>query len=263
MRVPDRLVLLALDGRDDVVHVVVTGPAQRRHERAAADRRQGQPLGGLSVEHLVVDVEHPVAARGDDPAPGDPLRPPLGCGVERGGGGRPPVDDEHVAVGGADADPADPQLLTLGRVQPAEHQPVGLQLEHPQPLADAVDHHVALVDRARVVLVDRDQLLVPYDGRLAAQLVDPRGHDVDVRLLDGDLTVAFRGPLGRRRQDGAGRVVMLRVSRDHAHPSGGVLGVSAASLWDRPTSLPGAGGFGEPDTRTVGARLSPDSQSGR
>ena len=96
-----------------------------------------EPLGRLGVEHLVVDVEHPVAAGGDDPAPGDSLGPALGGGVERRGRRRPPVDHEHVAVGRTDADAADPQPLPVGSVEPAEHQPVGLQLEHPQPLADA------------------------------------------------------------------------------------------------------------------------------
>jgi hypothetical protein len=47
---PDRLVLVALDGGDDVAHPAAPGAGQRRHECAVADDHQvGRRLGDHEV----------------------------------------------------------------------------------------------------------------------------------------------------------------------------------------------------------------------
>ena len=70
VRRADRLVLLGLDGGDDVAHGVASGPGQRRHQRALADHHQLR-VGLLAVQQVVLDADHPVAAAAQHPAADD------------------------------------------------------------------------------------------------------------------------------------------------------------------------------------------------
>jgi hypothetical protein len=199
---PDRLVLLGLDGRDDVAHRVPASARQRRHQRALAEHRQvfRRPLGRQQV------VFEP-----DDPRPLVPQyatayhAQPVGRGrsVERLGGGRSPVDHQRLVLRVTDADPADVQLLQLlgGRdglavvtcvgVEPAEHQSFVLCVQLGDPAGGGVDQHVALVEAGLLLVADppdvlRLTALVPFDrdpGGGPGGLVDPGVDPVDVCLL--------------------------------------------------------------------------------
>ena len=52
----DRLVLLGLDGGDDVLHAGAARPRQRRHERALADDGQVVDVG-FGVQQVVLDAD--------------------------------------------------------------------------------------------------------------------------------------------------------------------------------------------------------------
>ncbi len=56
---PDRLVLMGLDGRDDVAHPAAPGPGERRHQGAVADDDE-------VVRHL---WDHEVVLDADDRGP--------------------------------------------------------------------------------------------------------------------------------------------------------------------------------------------------
>ncbi len=76
VRGADHVVLLGLDGRDDVGHPAGPGGAEGGQQRRLAGR-SGVP-GGVrigEVEHLVVDPGHLAQPGADVPAPADALRP--------------------------------------------------------------------------------------------------------------------------------------------------------------------------------------------
>ena len=117
-RGPDDLVLLALDGGDDVAHLAGTGPADSRQEgagaaeldapveRAGAGPDLARPLDPATgagavgdVEVLVLQPDHPLpvhrqVAPSRKALGGQPGRPVEGLGHRR-----PPVDDQWL-VGG-------------------------------------------------------------------------------------------------------------------------------------------------------------------
>jgi hypothetical protein len=123
---PDQVVLLGLDGGDDVAHRPDTGALDLGHQH---------PVGGGQRLGLVQQVEHLVLDRGEgtapvpEPAP-DPHAVAAGRAgpVEGMGEPGPPVDDHRVALGVGDVAPPDvePRLRRVGRgvvVQPPEEQP--------------------------------------------------------------------------------------------------------------------------------------------
>ena len=148
----DRLVLLGLDRGHDGVHRPVAGPRELRHQGALADDRQV----GLDavVEQLVLDAEHPCAAAAQHPAAYDVVRGGGGGLVEHRGSRCPPVDQQRLALGVAQPDPADVARLgvALGaQVEPAEDQSLVGGVELGDAACGLEDHGVAL-DEAALVL---------------------------------------------------------------------------------------------------------------
>ena len=130
----DDLVLLALDGADDVAHVARAGLAERGQQRARAAqdhavgeqalaggvavvpphrrgrRRCGRLPGGVD-EVLVLESDHRTAAHGQVAAPGQALGVEAGGPVEGLGHGGAPVDDERLVVGARDGQAPDVEGL--------------------------------------------------------------------------------------------------------------------------------------------------------
>ena len=193
-RRPDHLVLLLLDGRDDVAHLLAARTPQRGHQRAFADDLH--VLGhGLGHQHVVVDVQHVLAGAADHAPPHDVHRLFGGGLVERRRGRGAPVRDEVVELRVADAEPADVDAFgVLEVVEPAEDEALVLGVERLQRLVGVVDHHVAL-EQHRRLLEDRLALraladlvaLRAHRLGLGAQFVQTGVHAIDVGLFDGDL----------------------------------------------------------------------------
>ena len=202
-RCPDRLVLLGLDGGDDVAHRVPTGPRQRRHQRAFTHHRQvlGRTLG---AEQVVLDADDLGALVAQDATPDDAEAVGRGRAVERLGRRGPPVDHERLVLGVADADPADVQALQVGRgscrrllvaavgVEPAEHQALVLGVQLGDPPGRREHQDVTLVQAGLLLVADtadilRLSALMTLDrdpgrrsGAASTRVVDP----VDVLLLE-------------------------------------------------------------------------------
>jgi hypothetical protein len=125
-RRPDQVVLLWLDGGDDVAHRPDARPLDLGHQH---------PVGGGHGLRLVQQVEDLVLDRGQgaapvaEPAPGPDAVPVGRAGpVEGMGQPGPPVDHHRVALGVADvpAPHVEPRLRRVGAVvvvQPPEEQP--------------------------------------------------------------------------------------------------------------------------------------------
>ncbi len=148
----DRLVLFGLDGGDDGVHRAVAGTGELRHQRALADDRE---VGlGLVVEQLVLDTDDGAVLRAQHPAAYDALRGRGGGLVEHPGGGRAPVDQQHVAVGVAHTDAADVARERVDRrveVEAAEDQPLVRCVELGNAFGSLEHHGVALDETAFVL----------------------------------------------------------------------------------------------------------------
>ncbi len=131
---PDDLVLLGLDGLDDVAHAA--GPARgQRGEQGALAAQGGQLLGGqrVEVEDVVLDVEEAPAAGAQVPAAYDAAGVGRGRPVERLGDRGPPVDEKRVVPLVGEPEPADVVPLAGRHVQPAEREPGlhGVELGQP------------------------------------------------------------------------------------------------------------------------------------
>ena len=115
---PDDLVLLPLDGGDDVGHPAGARPLQGGQQGALADQDEVVPVGS-AVRQLVVEAGEPAAPQ-DEVAPADQAhRRAGGRPVERLGGRRPPVDDQRLVVLVGDRHPADVvALAAVASVRP-------------------------------------------------------------------------------------------------------------------------------------------------
>ena len=136
----DDLVLLALDGGDDVGHLAGARPVQSREQgRRAADghvtdqelTRGGTVAGRGAVaaeaalralhdpgraEALVLDADHLTPVEGEVPTEDEALRVASGRPVEGLGDRRAPVDDQRLVVGVVDGDTSDMEDLGRGPV---------------------------------------------------------------------------------------------------------------------------------------------------
>src|SRR5215216_2548450 len=121
VRRSDRLILLSLNGGDDVPHRVVTSPRKCCQQRALSDDHQ-LVVGALSVEEIVFNPDHPSAPAVQNPTADHLHRVTWGGSVERFGGRCPPVDDKGLVVGVAYTDPTDIAHFAVSPVQPAEDQ---------------------------------------------------------------------------------------------------------------------------------------------
>ena len=189
----DRLVLLGLDGGDDVAHPGPTGPLQRRHQGALADHHQ-VCLGGV-VQQVVLDASHLVVATTQDAAADDAHRVGGGGAVERFGCRGAPVDHQRFVVVVAHADAADVARLCGVEVESSEDQALMLGVQDRQPFGGLEGEGVPLEQSGTILLTHPIGAVglelgpafcldVACRGRCRLEVVV---HLVDVRLFDGQL----------------------------------------------------------------------------
>ena len=150
---PDGAVLLGLDRGHDRVHRAVTGAGELGQQRTLADDRQARGRRVVGVEQVVLDAEHALTTAAQDPPPDHTEGVGLRGLVEHRSGRRPPVDQHHVVVLVAQADPADvaPHVADLGaHVEAAEDQPLVGGVQGGHPAGSLEDHGVALHQAALV-----------------------------------------------------------------------------------------------------------------
>ena len=146
---PDRLVLVALDGGDDVAHLGATAAGQGGEQGAVAD--DDEVVGRLGDHEVVLDADDVGALAAQHPAAQDAHRLDGGGAVEGSGGGRAPVDDERLVVVVAHAEPADVAGLALGvPLVPSESGVVEVEAAEDQALVLGVE-----VERRRAALKTR------------------------------------------------------------------------------------------------------------
>ena len=116
---PDDLVLLGLDGRDDVAHALPARCVDRRQQR-----RIPALIGTGSAEDLVGEIDDPPSEGVELPTPTHVLRGRGGGHIERARRRCPPIEQQWfvLVVRIEDADAADVQTLVCHAVQPAETQ---------------------------------------------------------------------------------------------------------------------------------------------
>ena len=142
----DDLVLLALDGGDDVAESTGAARFDGRDQRSLASHFAFARRIGQFAEEFVVDTEQGAAAGGEVTPALDTHRFATGGPVEGFGHGSSPVDDDGILLSVPDAHPADVELLTrsLG-VDPTEHQRTIAEVELRQPLNCGLDDGLPLV----------------------------------------------------------------------------------------------------------------------
>ena len=225
----DRLVLVALDGRDDVAHLPAAAAGERRHQGAVPD--DDDVLRRLGHHEVVLDADDARPAAAQDATPDDPHRFDRGGPVEGSRGRRPPVDDERLVLVVAHPEPADVPDLPLGRrgvlgaeVEAAEDEALVLGVDG-RPAPGCCEHEgVALEEAGHLLVADvagavgapaREPVRLDV-GRPEAGLLELRVDPVDVRLLDGDLGGDLgRGLGGAGVVGGHGRAVSWLVGAGH------------------------------------------------
>ncbi len=187
---PDGLVLLGLDRGHDVAHPAGALPLERREQRALTHDGEARVVGGLGVEHLVVETDDLPTALGQDVAaaqhthPGDRGRP-----VERLGDGGAPVDHQRGVLGVVDAQPAHVEAQSVIEIQSSEAERGLTDVERGEPALGGLDGDVAFepglvrptTTHVGVGLGDR--------GRRGPHGFQPLVHRVEVGLLGDDLGV--------------------------------------------------------------------------
>jgi hypothetical protein len=138
----DHPVLLGRDRRDDLAHLADT------LARDVLDDRLGEVVGLAGLERLVDEPDDAAVLDVEPPPQRDPARVMRRRRVERLGGRRAPVDDEHPVVRVHDDVAADVQAVAADRVDASE------------------------VERAARLGVDADPLATHALERLVGVLVD-------------------------------------------------------------------------------------------
>ena len=209
---PDRLVLVALDRRDDVAHLGTAAAGERGHEGPVPDDDEvGRRLG----DHEVVLDAHDVGALAAQHSPAQHAhRLDRGGAVERRGRRGPPVDDQGLVVVVADAEPPDVADLPLDvavgvglrrvvDVEAAEDEALVLavqgvaaagRVEH-QGVAFEEPGHLLLAGGADAVGTPPRQAVGLDESGALAGLRELRVDEIHVGLFDGDLV----SDEGRRR----------------------------------------------------------------
>ena len=223
LRGPDDLVLLRLDGGDDVAQRAGAPALEcRQQRRVAAQRRAPVVLGGRGIlrilgidealvvadaevpatEQLVLDAQHGAALDGEVAAPHQPHRLATGGPVERLGNGCPPVDDDRLGLRVGDGEAADVEALgglrALGvTVDATEHQRGVTEVEVGEPLDQGLVEGVALeagLERAsQIGLVE-----VPQPPRRLAGALQALVGVIDVGLFGGEFWVLLRHSSAQR-----------------------------------------------------------------
>ena len=190
----DDLVLLGLDGLDDVAHPAGPRGGHRGEQRGLADEPLLLGADRVPVEDLVVEGDHAAAAQGDVAAPPYPLGGGGGGDVEGAGGRGAPVEQQRlvVPVGGAgvvgDADAPDVAAAAVAHVEAPEAQAVlgGVELGHPRGVPG--EHRLAFHAGLLGLPVLAEHRGEPPFG-LVPQLVDAPVEPLHVPLLARDLGV--------------------------------------------------------------------------
>ncbi len=213
----DDLVLLALDGADDVAHVACPGLAQGGEERTGATedqpvgeqaftavarrptrvgRRHGMPVGVHEV--LVLQPEHGPATHRQMPAPRQPLGIETGRPVERLGDRGAPVDHQRLVVRARNGEAADVERLAERRaagavrrlgarfgeaVDTAEVEGLVADVELFQPGQAGADHDVALGARLERAAAAEVEHALQHLARLAPHELQPVVGAVEEFLL--------------------------------------------------------------------------------
>ena len=152
------------------------------------------------AQQVVLDPDHPVARAAQHPTTDDLHRVDRGRPVERLGRRRPPVDHQGLVVDVADPDPADVADLTVGAIQPTEHQTLVLGVQHGETLGGLEREHVALVQTGAVLLADEAAPVGLVEVRAlgghllggASRFLETGVDEIHVRLLDGQLVLQRR-----------------------------------------------------------------------
>ena len=191
----DDLVLLGLDGGDDVAELAGAASFQCGEQRAVAAeagvgaettlsnrwRRESVVVADAEVafaEQLVLQTQQGAALHGEVPASGEAHRLASGGTVERLGDGRPPVDDDRFALLVGDRQSADVERLQpVGRlghpVDAAEHQRGIAEVELGQPVDHGLVEHIALVARLKRAAEGALVEVSHPPSRIAADLETP------------------------------------------------------------------------------------------
>jgi hypothetical protein len=191
---------------------------ERGQQRALADEIQTGLARGADIEHLIVEPDQLAVAPAEVTSPHDTHRVVRQRPVERLGGGRPPVDDERIAICVGDGDATHVQAASVDEVEATHEQPVLREVERGQPAGGVDDGAVALEQRLSVPRLGeaprgRGQLL----GRPA------HGHDavvsgIEVGAFPLQLVVANHGAIiatlsvGSKRAHGRKLVGTVRRS---------------------------------------------------
>ncbi len=193
VRRTNRLVLLGLDGADNVFHLSTASARDGSHEGAFAEDLQ---IGvRLAVEEIILDTSHLVVAAAKHASTNDFHGGDLRRAVEGLGGRRAPVDDQWFVVVVPDADAADVADLAVVQIETAEHESFMFGVEDGQPLRRLVGERVALEQRGPVLLAEeigsvRDEDLSTLTRQFFCTLsshIEVGIHTVDVCLLLRDL----------------------------------------------------------------------------
>ncbi len=215
----DDLVLLALDGADDVAHLARPRLAQRGEERAGP--AQDQPVGQQALpaavpqlrssgsggrhgagaalgidEVLVLQPEHGPAPHGEVAAARQSLRVEPGGPVERFGDRGSPVDHERLVIRARDGEPADVEGLAQERVPGAgvvpgfgetvdapEVESLVADVELLQPGEAGAHHDVALGARLERAAPAQVENALQHLARLAPHELQPVVGTVEELLL--------------------------------------------------------------------------------
>ena len=192
----DDLVLLALDGGDDVAHAAGPGRLQRGDEGAVALQAGSfAQVERVLAEELVLDPEQLAAARGEVPAAGQAHRVTAGRPVEGLGHRRPPVDHHRLLppVRHGQAPDVEGLAAVVGvTIDAAEQQRRVAQVELGQPVGDGVEDDVALeASLLGAALAHLDHALQPVRRR--ARLLEAVVRTVDVGLLSSQVGMDRHG----------------------------------------------------------------------
>ena len=211
----DDLVLLALDGADDVAHVAGAGLAEGGEQRARAaehhpvgeqalaagvapapspldvDDDGGRPAVGVD-EVLVLEPDDAAAAHGQVAAAGQALGVEAGGPVEGFGHRGPPVDDQGLVVGARDGQAADVEGLAQRRspspglgepVDAAEVEGLVPDVELLQPGQAGAHDDVALGARLEGATPAQVEHALQHLARLAPHELQPVIGTVEELLL--------------------------------------------------------------------------------
>ena len=199
---PDDLVLLALDGGDDVAELPRTRGLEGRHQGPVPGDGgvpvvEAEPRRGVA-EQLVLDVEQRAAPGGEVATAGQAHRFAPGGPVEGLGHRSPPVDDHRLLVLVADRDAADVEGRgVVLAVDAPEAQRGVAQLELGEPLEHGVPDDVALEARLLGAAPTHLDHRGHAGGRLPRRLEAGVG-PIDVGLLGIEIGMCCHGLLRGR-----------------------------------------------------------------